>query len=109
MKKKIFLAVLYMVSSFLPLLAVAFLAEYGVISAMSATILVVLCLVPFWFSALYISKVDIAIHIFRCRNCGHGFKPTAKEYMWGAHTLRKRYLRCPKCGEKTWCLVEKAE
>ena len=55
--------------------------------------------------------VDIEIGSFKCAKCGHHFQPTVKAYIDGPHTPTKRYLKCPKCGEKSWCKksLEKAE
>ena len=40
---------------------------------------------------------------FVCPHCGEKFVPTMKAYVWGAHTLTKRRLKCPKCGKKSYC------
>lgn len=40
---------------------------------------------------------------YECKKCGHKFTPTLSAYIFGAHTLTTRYLKCPHCGEKSFC------
>lgn len=41
--------------------------------------------------------------IFECPNCGNRFIPTKKAFLFGVHTVTRRRLTCPKCGERNWC------
>lgn len=47
--------------------------------------------------------VAVNIEVFTCPKCGKRFVPTLTAYILGPHTLRKRRLRCPHCGQKSWC------
>lgn len=40
---------------------------------------------------------------FECQKCGTRFTPDMKSYIMGAHTITKRYLKCPHCGESSYC------
>lgn len=40
---------------------------------------------------------------FECAKCGTRFTPDMKSYIMGAHTITKRYLKCPHCGESSYC------
>lgn len=40
---------------------------------------------------------------FECQKCGTRFSPDMKSYIMGAHTITKRYLKCPHCGESSYC------
>ncbi|MBQ6034384.1 MAG: helix-turn-helix transcriptional regulator, partial [Ruminococcus sp.] len=46
---------------------------------------------------------DISAGIYECSHCGARFVPSAKSYIFGAHTLTKRKLTCPKCGKRSYC------
>lgn len=41
--------------------------------------------------------------VYECPNCGEKFVPSMKDFIFGAHTLTKRRLKCPKCGKKSFC------
>ena len=38
-----------------------------------------------------------------CSKCSEHFMPTMKAFVFGAHIGTTRYLRCPHCGEKSFC------
>ncbi len=40
---------------------------------------------------------------FECKKCGTRFTPDMKSYIMGAHTITKRYLKCPHCDESSYC------
>lgn len=49
-----------------------------------------------------VTVVAVNTEVFICRQCGEKFVPTLFDYVWGPHTARRRYLRCPHCGKKSW-------
>lgn len=102
-KAKIFLSVIGVVISMTLLVVSAILAEEAVISPALAVMLVVLSTVLVFVAIFFAAKVDYETGIYECRKCGNIFKPTFKAYIWGAHSLTTRHLKCPKCGEKSWC------
>lgn len=40
---------------------------------------------------------------FECPKCQARFTPDVKSYVFGPHTITKRYLKCPNCGESNYC------
>lgn len=40
---------------------------------------------------------------YQCKHCNAYFVPTFMAYQAGAHIFLHRRLKCPKCGEKSWC------
>lgn len=46
--------------------------------------------------------VAVNTEVYECCHCGEKFVPTKREYLMGAHTMKKRYLRCPYCHKKGW-------
>ena len=98
-KARIILSVMGVVISTALLVISTILAENAVISPALVIISVVLVFVAISYAA----KVDYETGVFECRNCGTVFKPTFKAYLFGAHTLTTRHLKCPKCEENSWC------
>lgn len=47
--------------------------------------------------------IDMETGYYECPHCKHRFIPSAKEYIFGVHTITKRRLRCPKCGKVSFC------
>lgn len=43
------------------------------------------------------------IGYFCCSNCNEAFTPGVMNYMRTVHIFKTSYLKCPKCGCKSWC------
>ncbi len=41
--------------------------------------------------------------VYECPVCGEKFVPSLKDFVFGLHTVTKRKLKCPKCGNKSYC------
>lgn len=46
--------------------------------------------------------VAVNTEVYECCHCGEKFVPTMREYLMGANTMKKRYLKCPYCHKKGW-------
>ncbi len=46
--------------------------------------------------------VAVSTEIYECEKCGKKFVPTLTAYILAPHTLKRRYLKCPHCGKKSW-------
>lgn len=66
-------------------------------------LLVVLSGITFIIALIAAILMDYSAGDYECRKCGQRFKPTLSAYVWGAHTLTTRYLKCPHCKEKSFC------
>ena len=67
-------------------------------------ILIVLSLIFIFVGLFGLVLLDVNIGYFECAECNERFIPSIKDYVFGMHTLKKRKLKCPICGKKTWCL-----
>lgn len=103
-KGKIIVSIFGVVLSIVLLVVATVLAEEKIINPVAAIALIAVSVVLVLIAVFYASKVDYETGVYKCRKCGHTFKPTFKAYIMGAHTLRTRHLKCPECEEKSWCL-----
>ena len=108
-KRKIILSVIGVVISTALLVISAILAEEEIINSAIAIPLTAVSTVLVLISVFYAAKVEHETGVYECRKCGNTFKPTFKAYIWGAHTLTTRHLKCPKCEEKSWCRRKMAQ
>ncbi|MDE7330017.1 MAG: helix-turn-helix domain-containing protein [Clostridia bacterium] len=46
--------------------------------------------------------VAVSTEIYKCNKCGEKFVPTLTTYILAPHTFKRRYLKCPHCGKKSW-------
>ena len=85
--------------------------------ALALVLVAALCDLPVWARILLIVcailgicavlapilLVAVSVEVFSCPACGKRFVPTLRAYILGPHTFRKRRLKCPHCGKKSWC------
>ena len=103
-KHKLFFSIVGIVVIIALVVAIAILAENNVISEEISETLSIAFTIPLLLVCLYAGRIDYESGLFECRKCGHLFKPSKSEYIWGPHSITTRYLRCPKCEEKSWCI-----
>lgn len=88
-----------MVALLAGIFAVAFLIPEGIWQLVAVLALCIVFLVP----CFYALKLEVSIGYYRCQNCSHEIVPTYSEALWAMHRGTTRYLKCPKCGKRTWC------
>lgn len=47
-------------------------------------------------------RLEQIVGFYHCAKCGHDYIPTYGSVLWSLHFGRTRYLKCPKCGQKSW-------
>ena len=77
----------------------AFLIPEGVWQLVAILGLCIVFLIP----CFYALKLEVSVGAYKCKNCGHEIVPTFSEALWAMHSGTTRYLKCPKCGKRTWC------
>ena len=79
--------------------AVYFFVPEGIWQAVSIIGICVLFLAP----CFYALKLEVSVGAYKCKNCGHEFVPTYTQALNAMHMGFTRHLKCPECGERTWC------
>lgn len=64
--------------------------------------LIAVGLISFLAAALYGVKIEQSAGYYECQKCGHRYVPAYSSVLWAMHYNRTRYMRCPKCNEKSW-------
>ncbi len=80
-------------------LIAAFLIPEGVWQLVTIIGIVVLFLIP----CFYALKLEVSVGAYKCKNCSHEIVPTYTQALNAMHRGTTRYLKCPKCGKRTWC------
>ncbi|MBR1925967.1 MAG: helix-turn-helix domain-containing protein [Clostridia bacterium] len=39
---------------------------------------------------------------YECKKCGHKCVPTINQVFWALHIGRRKFMKCPKCGKRSW-------
>ena len=90
------------VVSIVILLALCAVAAFAPIADGWRIALIVLALVQglvFCFCGVHIEQ---RAGYYVCAHCGHKYVPSYKSVLWAMHMGRTRYMKCPKCGKRSW-------
>ena len=60
-------------------------------------------IIVFLISMCFALRIEQIAGYYECRDCHHKFVPTYSQVLWAQHINRTRKMKCPKCGNKTWC------
>lgn len=83
-------------------LVMVFVASFVVMPAWLRGTLIVFA------AALIVTVAFVAVEIeqktgyYECQNCGHRHVPTYWQTNLAPHAGRTRYMKCPKCGKRSW-------
>lgn len=58
--------------------------------------------IPAFIGFCFAVKIEQVSGYYACSECGHRYVPTYKAVNLSMHLGRTRYMRCPKCGKKSW-------
>ena len=68
---------------------------FGIIVAVSTIVLVMV--------AFYALKLEVDAGYYECKKCNHRYVPDSYfKAMIAPHINTTRYLKCPKCGKRSW-------
>lgn len=88
--------------SFITLLLVA--AIYADAIELPVRLLIIVIACALFAVGMYVAmEGERTIGYYKCGHCGERFIPGFGQYMMGIHMLTTRRLKCPCCGQKSWC------
>ena len=95
------LAVIALVMSVAFSIAVAWYVE-AYLEMWLQILLVCASILPILVVALVVLSVERKMGTYECGRCGHKYVPTYKSMAFSMHAGFTRYLKCPKCGKRSW-------
>ena len=66
----------------------------GIVISVSTAFLVVVL--------FYALKIEVDAGYYECKACHHRHVPSYAKVLYAPHMSTTRYLKCPKCGKRTW-------
>ncbi|MBO7170422.1 MAG: helix-turn-helix domain-containing protein [Clostridia bacterium] len=66
------------------------------------TVMVSASLIPFLVAMVFALKIEQKAGYYECQKCGHRHVPLYRKVFFAMHVNRTRFLRCPKCGQRSW-------
>ena len=85
-----------------PVFIGSYALETGIIEEWKGTLISLSGFIPAIPGLLFAIKIEQVAGYYECSNCHHRYIPTFGSIGWAPHLGRTRYLKCPKCNERTW-------
>lgn len=83
-------------------LALVFTASFVSMASWLRVFLIIIGFITFMIGVLFAIRIEQTAGYYECRQCNHKYVPTYASVLWAMHINRTRYMRCPKCNEKSW-------
>ena len=64
--------------------------------------LIVVGFIEFLTMCFVALRIEQKAGYYECAECGHRYVPTFSQVLWARHIGRKRHMKCPHCGKKSW-------
>ena len=101
-KRLLALEVFIGITATVVLFALIFIAAFVEMEVWLKVSLIVLGFILFLAGCFYAVRIEQVAGYYACRECGHRYIPTYKAVNLAMHMGRTRFMRCPKCGKKSW-------
>ena len=90
------------VLSSLVLFVLVFVASFVDMPNYVRIILIVTGIIPFAIGISYAIRIEQVAGYYECNECHHKYVPKYSSVLFAMHVNRTRYMKCPKCGKKSW-------
>lgn len=84
------------------LLAATVVASYAPLAEFWRVIIVVGGMLPILIAFPFLIQIEQTAGYYECQCCKHRYVPTFKSVFMAMHMGYTRYMKCPKCGKKSW-------
>lgn len=84
------------------MLALCVLAAYAPIEDWMRIVLIIIGFVPVLVLTPFMIRIEQIAGYYECKKCGHRHIPKYSSVFASMHRGRTRYMKCPKCHERSW-------
>lgn len=84
------------------MIVLIFLASFLNIATWLRILLIAFGFLNFIIGMVFSLRIEREAGFYECGNCHHKYIPTYKSVVFSSHIGRTRYMKCPKCGKKSW-------
>lgn len=79
-----------------------FIASYIDVNPILRVSIIILSIITFIVGVFSALKIEQLAGYYECQKCHHRYIPTYKNVCFSMHINRTRYMKCPKCNQKSW-------
>ena len=82
--------------------ALIFIASFVEMEEWLRITLIMTGFIPFIIMIPFAIRIEQKAGYYECEHCHHKYVPTFSSVLWAMHVNRTRYMKCPKCGKRSW-------
>ena len=101
-KQMLMLEIVIGVLSCVILFSMVFVAAFLPMKDWVRIVLIVGGFIPCIIGVGFALRIEQTAGYYECQACSHRYVPSFKSVLFAMHTGRTRYMKCPKCGKRTW-------
>ena len=101
-KKMMFYEIVIGYMSSVTFLILFFTASFAVENIVARIILFILAFLVLIIGVSFALKIETETGYYECQKCHHKYVPKYSKVYFAMHIGTKRYMKCPKCNERTW-------
>lgn len=101
-KKMMFYEMVIGYMSSVTFLILLFTASFAVENIVARIILFILAFLVFIVGVSFALKIETETGYYECQKCHHKYVPKYSKVYFAMHIGTTRYMKCPKCNERTW-------
>lgn len=101
-KKMMFYEMVIGYMSSVTFLILLFTASFAVENIVARIILFILAFLVLIVGVSFALKIETETGYYECQKCHHKYVPKYSKVYFAMHIVTTRYMKCPKCNERTW-------
>ena len=101
-KKMLRLEIVVGYISSITFLILIFVASYVEMQNWIKILLIAFGIITFAVGMYNCIKIEQTAGYYECAKCHHKYVPKYSSVLWSMHINRTRYMKCPKCNQRSW-------
>ena len=82
--------------------ALIFIASFVEMEDWLRITLIMTGFIPFIIMIPFAIRIEQKAGYYECQKCHNKYIPSYSSVLWAMHVNRTRYMKCPKCGKRSW-------
>ena len=89
-------------ASTINMLTMLFIGSYVEMANIWKVLLIIFGIINFIVGIVFALRIEREAGFYECACCHHKYIPSYKSVVFSMHFGRTRYMKCPKCGKRSW-------